>query len=411
MDSKRLNIEKIRGDFPITKEKVNGRPLIYLDTAATSQKPIQVIRAISGYYEKYNSNVQNRQYPIVERATEEFEGSKKIVAKFIGANSDKSIVYTKNATEAINLVALSWGSANIGKGDTILLTEMEHHANIVPWQILAKRTGANLKFVKLKDSKFIDIEHYVKLLSTSPKIVSFGHVSNVLGTINPAKEMIKLAHEQGAVVMVDGAQAVPHFKVDISDLNADFYALSAHKMLGPAGIGVLYGKEELLDNMEPILGGGHMSERVSKDNYVLNEVPWKFEAGTANIEGAIGFSAAINYLNRLSMKKVRDYDIELSRYALERLGGVPGIKIYGPDLSELDRKVGVIAFNLKGKDPYAVSTRLGSEGIAIRAGVHAAMPLVNGVFKEKAVCRMSFYIYNNKEEIDSAVNCITNIAK
>ncbi len=407
-----ITVDEIRKDFPILDTKTKGgKRLVYLDSSATSQKPVHVINAVSDFYRTYNANIHRGMYDIAVKATEEYERSKGLVAEFIKAKSYRNIVYTRNTTESINTVSMSWGDANVKKDDTILITEMEHHANIVPWQLLAKRTGAKLEYAKVKDAKFIDMDDYKEKLGHSPKIVAFTHVSNVLGTINPAKEMVAQAHKAGAKVLVDGAQAVPHFGVDVADLDADFYAFSAHKMLGPSGIGVLYGKEELLEGMEPVLGGGDMIRSVTFEKSTWNELPWKFEAGTANIEGAIGLGAAIEYLNRISMDWVQGHGADITKYAVKRIGEVPGVRIYGPGIGDTDKRICAISFRLEGAHPHDVATILNSEGIAIRAGHHCAMPLVNIILEETAVSRISTYIYNKEEEIDRAVDAIGKVKK
>jgi cysteine desulfurase/selenocysteine lyase len=405
------DVDEIRRDFPILSTKVNGKPLVYLDSAATSQKPIQVIDAISNYYRTYNSNIHRGMYDISIKATEEYERSKELAAKFLNAGSYRSIVYTKNVTDSINLVALSWGEANIKEGDTILVTAMEHHSNIVPWQLLAKRKKARLEYVGLKDGMFVDMEDLKEKLGRGPKLFAFTHVSNVLGTINPAKEMTEMAHKAGATVLVDGAQAAPHMKVDVRDIGCEFYGLSSHKMLGPAGIGVLYGKEELLEAMEPVTGGGDMIRSVSFDESTWNELPWKFEAGTPNVEGGIGFGAAIEYLNRVGMSRITENDLRLIKYALKRLGEDSSIQVYGPGLEHADRKIGAIPFNINHVHPHDVATIFNSEGVAIRAGHHCAMPLVTKLIGEPAVSRMSFYLYNKEEEVDRAVDAIEKVKK
>lgn len=400
-----LDVEKIRKDFPILSLQTNGKPLVYLDSAATSQKPRQVISAVSSHYRKRNANIHRGIYRLSEEATQEYLRSKELVARFIGAKSYRNIVYLRSTTEAINAVARAWGDANVGAGDRILITEMEHHSNIVPWQMLAKRKGAHLDYAKLKDDKFIDHDDFVAKLALKPKIVAFSHVSNVLGTINAAKETVGLAHESGATVLVDGAQAVPHMQVSMKEIGADFYAFSGHKMLGPSGIGVLYGKEEVLENMEPFHGGGDMIRSVDFQESTWNELPWKFEAGTQNIEGAAGLAAAVKYLRKLGMDNVREHEKALTLYALERLEQEK-VNVYGPGKEEMDRKAGVISFSLDGVHAHDVAQVFDSEGIAIRSGHHCAMPLVTKVLGEPAVPRMSFYIYTNEREIDSAVAAV-----
>jgi cysteine desulfurase/selenocysteine lyase len=403
-----VDVEKIRKDFPILATTMNGKPLVYLDSAATSQKPRQVISAVSKHYRKNNANVHRGIYKIAEEATTQYIKSKELVAKFIGAKSYRSIVYFRSTTEAINAVARAWGDENVKSGDHILITEMEHHSNIVPWQLLAKRKGAVLDYVKVKDAKFLDMESYKSKLEAKPKIVAFTHVSNVLGTINDANTITKMAHEAGATVLVDAAQSVPHMPVNVKELDADFVAFSSHKMLGPSGVGVLYGKEEILEAMQPFQSGGDMIRSVDFQESTWNELPWKFEAGTQNIEGAIGFAAAIKYLKKIGMENVREHEKQLTRYALEKLDGA-GVKAYGPGKDEVDKKAGVIVFSIKGAHAHDVAQVFDSEGIAIRSGHHCAMPLVTKILMEPAVPRMSFYIYNTREEIDKAVAAISRV--
>ena len=400
-----LDVEKIRKDFPILKLIVNGKPLAYLDNAATSQKPKQVINAVSRYYKKYNANPHRGIYKIAVEATEAYLKSKEIVAKFIRASSYRNVVYCRNCTEAINIVARSWAEENVGAGDRILITEMEHHSNIVPWQQLAKRKGAVLDYVKLDASKSIDISDYKARLEQRPKIVSFSHVSNVLGVINDAKYMTTLAHEAGATVMLDAAQSVPHMPVDVKDIGCDFMAFSAHKMLGPMGVGVLYGKEELLEGMEPVFSGGDMIRSVDFQESTWNELPWKFEAGTQNVEGALGLAVAVKYLKKLGMGNIREHEKELTKYALEMLEG-KGAIVYGPGKDQMEKRAGVVPFKIKGAHPHDVAQIFDSEGIAVRSGHHCAMPLVTKILGEEAVTRMSFYIYNTREEVDRAVAAV-----
>ncbi len=406
-----FNVDEIRRDFPILSTKVNGKPLVYLDSAATSQKPVQVIDAVSNYYKTYNANIHRGMYDISVRATDEFVRSKELAAGFLNAGSYRSIVYTKNTTDSINLVAMAWGEKNIKEGDIILTTAMEHHSNIVPWQLLAKRKKAKLEYVGLKDGKFLDMDDFREKLSHSPKVFAFAHVSNVLGTLNSAKDLTALAHHSGATVVIDGAQAAPHIRVDVRDIGCEFYCLSSHKMLGPAGIGVLYGKEELLEATDPVIGGGDMIRSVDFDESTWNELPWKFEAGTANIEGGIGFGAAIEYLNRVSIDAIAANDSKLMGYALKRLGEIHYVKVYGPGIEDLSRKIGSIPFNVGDVHPHDVATILNSEGVAIRAGHHCAMPLVRKVMGQSAVSRMSFYLYNKQEEIDKAIDAIEKVSK
>jgi cysteine desulfurase/selenocysteine lyase len=411
-DKMDFDIEKIRADFPILKIKMNERPLVYLDSAATSQKPRQVIDAIVDYYKNYNANIHRGLYRISEKATEEYTESKAKVAKFINASGKEEIIYVKNTTEAINLAALSWGDANIRKGDRILISEMEHHSNMVPWMVLAKKKGAILDYIQLdKGNSKLDMKSFEKMLENRPKIVAVTHVSNVLGTINDVKEIIKKAHRKGAKVLIDGAQSIPHMKVDVKDMDADFFAFSAHKMLGPTGIGVLYAKTDILNSMEPLMTGGDMIKSVAYDSYTWNDLPWKFEAGTANIADGIAFGAAIDYLNGIGMNKIREHEKRLSKYTLEKLEKIKGVKIYGPGLDDLDNRGGVVAFAIGSIHPHDVAQIFDSEGIAIRAGHHCAMPLVTQKLNQAALSRMSFYLYNKESEIDAAIAAIGKVKK
>ncbi|MGC8479055.1 MAG: cysteine desulfurase [Candidatus Micrarchaeia archaeon] len=407
-----LDVKKIREDFPILNTKNMGKKLVYLDSAATSQKPNLVIDGITTYYKEYNANIHRGLYDISVKATEAYTKSKEDVAKFINAESYRNIIYCKNTTEAINLVALSWAEQNIKSGDSILITQMEHHSNIVPWILLAKRKDAKLVYANVENGE-LDMHDYMeKLEEERPKLVSFTHVSNVLGTINDAKQITKAAKEYGATVLIDGAQSVPHMKVDMKEIGCDFFAFSSHKMLGPAGIGILYGREELLEKTEPIIGGGDMIRSVEFQSCTWNELPWKFEAGTSNIEGGIGLGKAIEYLNDKSMSKIRAHEIELTKYALDKLSKTEGIVVYGPrPKDDFSNKAGVISFNITGAHPHDVATIFNSEGVAIRAGHHCAMPLVNRVLNEPAVARMSFYLYNEREEVDKAIEAIEKVKK
>ena len=403
-----MDAEKIRDDFPILRRKVNGRRLIYLDSAATSQKPESVIKAVDNYYRNYNSNIHRGLYKIAEEATEAYTGSKEKVAKLINAETYRNIVYCRNTTEAINMVALSLGGKMLRKGDIVLTTEMEHHSNIVPWQMLAKRLGSKVEYAKLDgDKKFIDMEDYKSRLEKDPKIVTFTAASNVLGTVNDIKEMTRLAHKKGALVIIDGAQHVPHMQMDVREIGCDFLAFSGHKMFGPAGIGVLYGKEEALESMEPVLGGGDMIRSVSFASCSWNELPWKFEAGTSNIEGGIGLGAAVDYMLSIGIGRIREHEEKLTRYALESMADIEGVEVFGPGIDEAGRRGGTISFNVKGIHPHDLSTIFDSEGIAIRAGHHCAMPLVNSVLGQDAVARISFYAYNSEEDVDALAPAIS----
>ncbi len=405
-----LDVEKIRKDFPILKIKIDGKPLIYLDSAATSQKPKKVINAISKYYKTYNANIHRGVYQIAEKATFEYEKSKKKVASFINADSIEEIVYTRNTTESINLVARTWAEQNIGKGDRILITEMEHHSNIVPWIDLVKRKGAILDYIKLNQNHDeLDGNSVKEQMEKRPKLVAITHASNVLGTIVDVKSMAKTAHENGARILIDGAQSVPHMPVDVREIDADFYAFSGHKMLGPTGIGVLYAKKELLDYMPPMFGGGDMIKTVERFSYTPNDLPWKFEAGTANIEGGIALGVAVDYLKKIGMKNVRDHEKRLTNYALEKLSSVKHVKVYGLPVNRLDERGGVVAFSIDDIHPHDVASIFDTEGVAIRAGHHCAMPLVVEVLKQPALSRMSFYIYNNEEDVDKAIAAIEKV--
>lgn len=401
-----MDFRKIREDFPILKQKVRGKRLVYLDSAATTQKPIQVIEAINNYYKNFNSNVHRGVYYISEEATKLYEEARKKVARFIGAKSPRNIIFTKNTTEAINLVAYSWGRKNIKENDEIILTLMEHHSNLIPWQILAKEKNAKLKFIPVKDDGTLEIEKLHELLTSRSKLLAITHVSNVLGTINPVKEIIDIAHRNGTVVLLDGAQSVPHIPVNTSELDCDFLAFSGHKMLGPMGIGVLYGKENILEEMDPFLGGGEMISQVWLDRATWNDIPWKFEAGTPNVEGAIGLGSAIDYLKNIGMEKVHEEERKLTGYAMERLKEIEGIRIYGPQ--NLDIKSGVISFNIPNIHPHDIGTILDYEGIAVRVGSHCAQPLMER-FGVSSMVRASFYIYNIPEEIDIMIDALKKV--
>jgi cysteine desulfurase/selenocysteine lyase len=407
-----IDVERIRQDFPILGTTMNGKPLVYLDNAATSQKPKRVIDAISEYYTSYNANIHRGIYAIAVEATDAYVDSKAKLAKLINAKGMQEIVYTRNTTEAINLVALSWGNANIKRGDHILITQMEHHSNLVPWMLLARRKNAVLDYVRLDESNTkLDMQSLKEQLEKDPKIMAVTHVSNVLGTINDVKRMTKEAHAHGAVVLVDGAQSAPHMPIDVQDIGCDFFALSAHKMLGPTGIGALYGRYDMLDRMDPLFSGGDMIKSVTFDDVTWNDLPWKFEAGTPDIAGGIGFGAAIDYLNGIGMERIRAHEKKITKYALERLEEVKHLKTYGPGKDEMDSRGGVIAFAIDKVHPHDVSQIFDSEGIAIRAGHHCAMPLVTQLLGESAVSRMSFYLYNRMQEADKAVQAIELVKK
>jgi cysteine desulfurase/selenocysteine lyase len=395
-----LDVERIRADFPILQRQTHlGKPLVYLDSTATSQKPLPVIQAMDDYYCRNNANIHRGIHFLAEEATAAYEGARERIARFIDAPSSRQVIFTRNTTEAINLAAFSWGRANLKPGDTIILTEMEHHSNLVPWQMLAAEKGLRLEFIPVTPDGLLDLDAYRKLLELEPKLVAFTHMSNVLGTINPAGEIIQLAHAAGALTLVDAAQSVPHFAVDVQQLGADFLAFSAHKMLGPTGIGVLYGRKDLLEAMPPFLGGGDMIKRVALRSFVPNSLPQKFEAGTPAIAEAVGFGAAVDYMSALGMGAIASHEHELASYAMERLQEVPGVWIFGPPAGQ---RGGVVSFTFEGVHPHDVSQILDSEGVAVRAGHHCAMPL-HEKFNLPATTRASFYLYNTRAEVDRLV--------
>ncbi|HDR3492562.1 MULTISPECIES: cysteine desulfurase SufS [Bacillus cereus group] len=395
-----MNIHEIRKQFPILDQKVNGKQLVYFDSAATSQKPIQVIETLERYYKEYNSNVHRGVHTLGTKATDAYEGAREKVRKFINAKSMEEIIFTRGTTTALNTVAASYGLENVKEGDEIVISYMEHHSNIIPWQQVAKKTGATLKYLPLQPDGTISLEDVRQTVTPNTKIVSIMQVSNVLGTINPVKEIGAIAHENGAIMVVDGAQSAPHMKVDVQDLNCDFYALSAHKMCGPTGIGVLYGKKELLNNMEPIEFGGEMIDFVDLQESTWKELPWKFEAGTPIIGNAIGLGAAIDFLEEIGLHNIEKHEHELAQYALERLSEVDGVTIYGPK-----HRAGLVTFNIEDVHPHDVATVLDVEGIAVRAGHHCAQPLMKWL-KASSTARASFYLYNTKEEIDTFVESL-----
>ncbi len=401
-----FDVNEIRKDFPILTRGVhNGAPVIYLDSTATSQKPVQVIEAMNAYYRRSNANIHRGVHTLAEEATAMYENARGKIAKFINAASPREIIYTRNATESINLVAYSWARANLKAGDLVILTEMEHHSNLVPWHMLQAERGIELEFIPVTEEGLLDLETYQSLLDRRPMLVSFTHMSNVLGTINPAAEIIRLAHEAGAITLVDGAQSVPHFKVDVQALDADFYAFSAHKMCGPTGIGVLYGKSALLEAMPPFLGGGDMIKEVKLRSFRPNTLPHKFEAGTPAIAEAVGFGAAVDYLSRIGMDNISAHEHAITEYALERLEEIPGVKVFGPGAQD---KGGVAAFTLEGVHPHDVAQILDKDGIAVRAGHHCAQPL-HEKFGITATSRASFYLYNTREEVDALVDGIYKV--
>ncbi|EJU3233688.1 cysteine desulfurase [Listeria monocytogenes] len=396
-----IDIQKIRADFPILAQEINEKPLAYLDNAATSQKPKQVIEALTHYYEFDNANVHRGVHTLAARATDAYESARGKVAKFIHAREVAEIIFTRGTTSAINLVVDSYAEANIEAGDEIVISYLEHHSNLIPWQQLAKRKGAVLKYIELEENGTISVEQAKKTIGEKTKIVALAHVSNVLGTITPMKEIAAIAHQFGAVILVDGAQAVPHMEVDVVDLDADFYAFSGHKMMAPTGIGALYGKRELLDAMEPTEFGGEMIDFVELYDSTWKELPWKFEAGTPIIGGAIALGAAIDYLAEVGLANIHAHEQALASYAIEEMSKIEGITIYGP--KDASKRCGLVTFNLEGAHPHDIATILDEDGIAIRAGHHCAQPLMKWL-DVSSTARASFYIYNTKEEIDALID-------
>ena len=394
-------------DFPLKNQTMNGKRLVYLDNAATTQKPYAVLKAMEEYYKDNNANPHRGAYDLSVRATDAYENARITVQKFIGAKEAHEIIFTRNASEAINLVMYTYGIANIKAGDEILISIAEHHSNLVPWQIHAKQKGAELKYVYLNEYGTADMDELKAKITEKTKIVAINHVSNVLGTINPVKEITRIAHEKGAVVVVDGAQSVPHFPVDVLDIDADFMAFSGHKMFGPMGIGVLYGKSALLEKMPPFLYGGDMIEYVREQDTTFAPLPAKFEAGTPNVGGAVGIEAAIKYINEIGFSSIMKVEEEITAYALEKMQEVPYLDIYAKNAK---KRAGVISFNVKDIHPHDVSTILDADGVAIRAGHHCAHPLMT-YLKTPATCRASFYVYNTKEDIDVFVESLKKVRK
>ncbi len=403
-----LPFQQIRKDFPIFDREIRpGVPVVYLDSTATAQKPLAVIQAMDGFYRRSNANIHRGVHTLAEEATALYENAREKVARFIHADSAREIIYTRNTTESINLVAYTWGRANLQKGDLVILTEMEHHSNLVPWHILEQERGIRLEFIPVTDDGLLDLDVYRALLDQRPKLVSFTHMSNVLGTINPASEMICMAHAAGAVTLLDGAQSVPHFAVDVRALDVDFLAFSAHKMCGPTGIGVLYGKAALLEAMPPFLGGGDMIKTVHLRSFMPNSLPHKYEAGTPAIAEAVGLGAAVDYLTSIGMDAIAAHERAITEYALERLEEIPGVTVFGPSAQH---KGGVTAFTLEGVHPHDVAQILDRDGVAVRAGHHCAQPL-HEKFGLTATTRASFYLYNTREEVDQLVEGIYKVKK
>ncbi|MDP8925060.1 MAG: cysteine desulfurase [Chloroflexota bacterium] len=400
-----MDVAALRRDFPILARQVHGKPLVYLDSAATAQKPRQVIEALVDYYEQTNANIHRGVYALAEEATDQYEGVRRTVARFIGASGPDEIIFTRNTTEAINLVAYTWARDNIRAGDEIVVTTMEHHSNIVPWQWVAQQQGAVLKYVEFGPDGTIDLEDVRRAISGRTKLLSMVHVSNSLGTMNPVREVARLAHAQGALMLVDGAQSVPHQATDVKDLGCDFLAFSSHKMLGPTGVGVLWGKRAILNEMRPFLGGGEMIELVGRQETTYNVLPWKYEAGTPNIADVIAFGAAIDYLRTLGMDRVRAHEVSLTRYALGRLSELPGITIYGP--RDLEKRGGVVSFSLAGVHPHDLGQVVDYEGVAIRAGNHCCQVAMQ-CLDVPGTARASFYVYNTPEEVDVLCRALTS---
>ncbi|MCI0844070.1 MAG: cysteine desulfurase [Chloroflexi bacterium] len=399
-----FDVNKVRNDFPILKQQVNGCPLVYLDNGATSQKPQSVIDAIVNYYTTTNSNVHRGVHTMSQQATDRYEGARSKVRQFINASEDREIIFTRNTTEGINLVAHSYGRKNIGPGDDIIVSNMEHHSNIVPWQMLCEETGANLRVVPINDDGELLMDDYERMLSSKTKLVSITHVSNALGTILPAAEIVRMAHAHGAPVLLDGAQAVPHMPVDVQELDCDFYVFSGHKLFGPTGIGILYGKAEYLEAMPPFLGGGEMIKSVTFEKTIYNDLPYKFEGGTPDIAGAIGLGAAIDYVNDLGFDQITAHEDELLRYGTDALSTIEGLKIIGT----AEHKTGILSFVMEQAHPHDIGTILDEQGIAVRTGHHCAQPVMQR-FQIPATARASLAFYNTKEDIDALVKGIDRV--
>ena len=399
-----LDVETIRKNFPILQRKVHNKPLVYFDNAATSQKPKQVLEALDFYYKNYNANVHRSIHQLGEEATAAYEQARQKIADFINADSHQNIIFTKNSTEGLNLLAYSL-TAGLKKGDEIVISQLEHHSNFVPWQQMAKHLGLKLKFIKINEEAKLDENSIKETITKNTKIVSVNHISNAIGTINPVEDIAKIAHENGALMVVDGSQSAPHMPLDMKKINSDFYVFTGHKMLGPTGVGVVYGKKELLENMRPFLYGGEMINEVKFEDTTFNQLPWKFEAGTPNIAEGIGLGVAVDYLKKVGMTQIFERDKELVDYAMERMKNIDGITIYGPK-----ERGSIISFNVHGVHAHDVSQILDSEGVAIRAGHHCCMPLMS-VLGITATARASFYLYNTEEEIDTFINAIHKVKK
>ena len=403
------DLASIRRDFPILgRELHGGRPLVYLDNAATSQKPVQVIAQITRFYRDSNANIHRGVHTLSQEATELYDGAREQVAAFINAPSAREVIFTRNTTESINLVAHAWGRAHLQSGDEVVLTELEHHSNIVPWQLLRDERGIVLRFIPMLPDGTLDLEAARRLITDRTRLLAMTQMSNALGTILPVRELAALAHEHGALVLVDGAQSVPHLPVDVQELGADFLAFSAHKMLGPTGVGVLWGRMAVLETMQPFLGGGDMILTVSLEQSTWNEIPLKFEAGTPNIAGVVAFGAAIEYLGRFGMAAIRRHEVEIVGYAMRRVGDIPGVTLFGPP--DPEQRGGVLSFDLEGVHPHDVGQVLDSHGVAIRAGHHCAQPVM-AKLEVPATARASFYLYNTAAEVDVLATAIEEAAK
>ena len=410
MQANTYSLEEIRKDFPVLNRRVrDDKQLVYLDNAATTQKPNQVIDAITDYYQNHNSNIHRAVHALAEESTEAFEVTRDKIAKFLNIQNREEIVFVRGTTEAINLISYAWGRDNVEKGDIVVTTEYEHHSNIVPWQLLTQETGAELKYINIDDNGELMLEQLDEYLATGKvKLVAISHVSNVLGTITDIQKVIKKCKDVGAKILIDGAQAVPHMKVDIGKLDCDFYAFSAHKMLGPTGVGILWARKEILENMKPFHGGGDMIREVHKYETTWNDLPYKFEAGTPNVADVICFAAAIDYLTKIGMDNVRSHEVELTKYALEKMSNVKGLTIYGP--KDPQKASGVISFNFNDVHPHDVATIIDKNGVAIRSGHHCAQVLMEKL-NVAATNRASFYIYTTKEEVDTLIDSLEQVAK
>ena len=400
------SVEEILKDFPILSQKVNGKPLVYLDNGATTQKPLTVINAIADYYKEYNSNIHRGVHALSQFATDKYEESRGKVRAFINANADEEIIFVRGTTEAINLVAESYGRSNLSSGDDVIISTMEHHSNIVPWQMICDNTGATLKVIPIDDNGVLMLDEYERMLSSNTKIVSIVHQSNTLGTINPVKMMTEMAHDKGAVVLVDGAQSAPHLAVDVQEIGCDFFAFSGHKVCGPTGVGILYGKKDILENMKPYQGGGDMIRSVSFEHTTYNDLPYKFEAGTPNIAGGIGLGVALDYLVSLGMGNIAAYEKELLLYARQQLTGMSGIRIIG----NAEHFGGVVSFVMESAHPHDIGTILDTEGVAIRTGHHCTQPLMDR-FDIPATARASVSFYNTKSDIDALIVAVDRVSE